>query len=197
MGVLRKTQLIITKCNPAKVNGALGGLYMSWIAVIAVLKVQFARVVTLALTISEQLEKPCEKYVTPALNQVVPSEYQQWIPICCGWACKWIAITVAWWVQRVLSAASTAMRGGLMASRHVMKYCREHGLNPGGIIPENHEDTYIDEMIGWSLAGVGFLWQLTGGFSAPFPLNMILWPCSIAEGIIRWSITTSAADYQM
>merc|ERR1712032_689567 len=177
--------------GPAKVNSALGGLYMSWIAVIAVLKVQFARTVTLALTISEQLQKPCEKYVEPALTSATPDEYQKWVPIVVGWICKWIAITIAWWVQRILCAWATAMRGGLMAARHLMKYLREHNINPGNMIPENHEDTYIDEVVGWSLAGVGFMWQLTGGFSLPFPLNVLFFPLNIVEGIIQWSITSS------
>jgi len=52
------------------------------------------------------------------------------------------------------------------------------------MIPENDEDTYLDEILGWSLAAIGFYFQYTLGFSVPFPLNIVLFPLQITESMI-------------
>lgn len=53
--LMRKTNLALTKVDPGKIDKAMGGLYLSWIAIIATLKVQFARTITLALSIADML----------------------------------------------------------------------------------------------------------------------------------------------
>lgn len=39
-----------------------------------------------------------------------------------NWLCKTVGMMVAWTVQRILSAAHSAMRGGFMAARHAMEF---------------------------------------------------------------------------
>ena len=38
------------------------------------------------------------------------------------------------------------------------------------------EDTYFDEMLGYTLAAAGFYTQFIWGFALPFPLNLIMFP---------------------
>ena len=51
-------------------------------------------------------------------------------------------------------------------------------------------DTYADEAVGYGLAAFGFYCQFTWGFGMPFPLNLVMWPFTLVEWYIRWSITT-------
>lgn len=187
--MLRKTQLVLTKCDPAKINTAVAGLYMTWIGVLATLKVQFARTITLALSISEFLHKPVNALLRPALDRVVPPQYAKWVPVCLGWLCKGIAMSVAWYVQRVQSAFSSAIRGGLLTSRALLKYAHSKGYTANGMLPKNHEDTYLDEAAGWTLAVLGFYFQYCVGFSTPFPLNLALFPLTLSEWYIEWTVT--------
>ena len=53
---------------------------------------------------------------------------------------------------------------------------------------EKPEETWADEILGASLAAVGFWYQLTAGFSLPFPVNIILAPLSFVEWAIRLQI---------
>ena len=154
--LMRKTQVFLTKCDPGKINTAVGGLYLSWIAVVASLKIQFARTITLALSIAEMLQRPVDWIIAPALLVIVPAEYRKWIPVILGWCCKSLAMSIAWYIQRVISAATSAVRGGLMCSRGVMKLCYRRGWRLGGMLPENDEDTYLDEVAGFMIAGLGF-----------------------------------------
>jgi len=64
--LLRKTQLTLTTMDPGVINEAFSGLYISWLAVFATLKVQFAATVALALSIADAFKNPCKWWVEPA-----------------------------------------------------------------------------------------------------------------------------------
>jgi len=189
--LMRKTNIFLTKCDPGKINTAVGGLYMSWIAVVASLKIQFARTITLALSIADMLQRPVDWIIAPSLIVIVPAEYRKWIPVILGWVTKSIAMSIAWYIQRVISAATSAVRGGLMAARALMKFCYRRGWNFGGLLPKDDEDTYIDEIAGFTLAALGFYIQFNFGFHMPFPLNWVFWPFEIMEYYIQWTITSN------
>lgn len=186
--LLRKTKLVLTTSDPEKINTALGGLYTSWLGVVSVLKVQFARTIALALTIAELLKKPCDLVILPALHFVVPPEYHRWLPVVIAWACKSIGMSVAFYIQRIVSAFSSAVRGGLQTSRALLRMAVKQGLWEG-----SDEDTYIDEVVGWTLAALGFYFQFCLGFSVPWPLNWVLWPFELSEYYIMWAVTTPDA----
>ena len=80
-----KTLFVLEKMNPQKVNTALTNLYSVWFAVISVLVVQFAQTVQMANSIAEFLAKPAKTYVKPVLHEMIPKEYQQWVPVLLHW----------------------------------------------------------------------------------------------------------------
>jgi len=53
----------------------------------------------------------------------------------------------------------------------------------------NHKETMLDEFVGWGLAALGFLFQISFGFHLPFPFNIVLFPLTVTEHSIRWMIT--------
>lgn len=185
----RKTLLVLRKMNPEKVNDAIGSIYRVWLAVIAVLSIQFARTVSLSLTIADFLQMPCKRFVEPAAKSAVPKEYQKWVPVVLEWTCKWIALSLAWTIQSIISAAASALDGGLVMARSLYAFCLAHNIRLAGLMPDKHQDTYIDEAFAYAFAAMGFFFQFKMGFDLPFPLNLVLWPFNLAEYYIRWSIT--------
>eukprot|EP01048_Picozoa_sp_COSAG05_P003907 COSAG05_NODE_192_length_14608_cov_6.266386_8_plen_340_part_00 len=189
--LLHKTHLVLTKCNPDKINTALGGLWLAWIGVIATLKVQFAQTVTFSLAIADFLQKSFDNFLMAPLLSVIPKEYHKWVPICLGWACKFVAISVAWYIQAVLSAVTSGIRGGLLFARSMMDFCIGRGWDLGGLIKKDHTETYIDEAVGWTLAFLGVYFQVfVINFSVPFPLNLVMWPFGVADEYIKWAISS-------
>ena len=51
-----------------------------------------------------------------------------------------------------------------------------------------HDNFYPPRSYGIAL--FGFYCQLMWGFGLPFPLNIVMWPFSLVEWYIRWSITS-------
>lgn len=63
-----------------------------------------------------------------------------------------------------------------------------------GLIKKDHTDTYVDEMMSYAFAALGFYFQFMLGFRVPFPFNVLLWPFQFAESYIRWTITSAGGS---
>lgn len=97
-----------------------------------------------------------------------------------------IAVTIAWTLQRIISAFHSAIRGGLMFSRNILNY-----LSAMNYVHIDHEKTYLDEVAGYGVALLGLWFQLSLGFSLPFPLNIFLLPFSILEYLLLWAVNST------
>ena len=133
---------------------------------------------------------------------------RKWIPVLVNWVCKTFGMLVAWTVQRILSAAHSAMRGGFMASRHLFKFLAERngkkfnaedtcvpGVAASLCVSTPHPTTlcccrYLDEVVGFALAGLGFYTQLKLGFGLPFLVSFILFPVSCLEYVIEYLVSS-------
>mmetsp|Transcript_26237 Transcript_26237/g.42644 ORF Transcript_26237/g.42644 Transcript_26237/m.42644 type:complete len:305 (-) Transcript_26237:114-1028(-) len=181
----RKVKLVLTKMNPEKLNAAISSIYKVWIAVLAVLKIQFARTIALALTISDFFQRLINRFIVPIVDKATPKEYnKKWVPVLTDWMCKSIGVGIAWKIQTVITAFTSSLAGGLMMSRAVIVILAKHGQGP-----QDHNDTIADEVASYLFAFLGFYFQFTQEFRAPFPLNIILAPLQLAEYYIRWAVT--------
>jgi len=187
--VIHKTKLVLARCHAEKVNTAIGGLLQSWVAIEAVLRTEFAKTIALAVAIGDMVKKPLINIVAPVLVHITPEAYHQWIPIVLGWIAKSAGMSIAWYIQRVISAVHSGMRGGLLFWQSLMAFSYNRGWRFGGLIPEDPDDTYIDDVLSWPLAAAGFWWQFKRNFHVPFPLNLVLWPFSTLELALQWRIT--------
>lgn len=181
--VTHKAKLIAKVVKPEMISTQLTLLYSGWVAVLATLKIQFAKTIALGAAIGHQLYGPCEKFVQPLLSDMTPDEYKHWVPWGLKWGCKAIAVYIAWWIQRIISAFHSAIRGGLMCGRELVDFANEKGY-----IKTSSDDTHLDEIVGWSLAGLGLVVQFMLGFAVPFPLSLVMWPMYFVEGAIAWTI---------
>uniref|UniRef100_A0A7S3WUS9 Uncharacterized protein n=1 Tax=Strombidinopsis acuminata TaxID=141414 RepID=A0A7S3WUS9_9SPIT len=183
--IVHKAQVALKAVNPDTVSDGIVGLYTGWVGVLAILKIKFAKTVTLGEKIGEQLYEPAKKF-EPMIEGMVPEEYRKWVPVAVRWTCKVSAITVAWWVSRVISAFHSAIRGGLLFGKYLVDYLHERG-----ILKSDSSAQSMDEAIGWGVALAGLLFQFATGFGVPFPFNLVLWPLQLLEAFIVWSVAAS------
>jgi hypothetical protein len=83
--MIRKTQLVLTKMNPEKIDKAMGNLYRVWLSVAAVLTIEFARAISMALAISDFMKQPVDRFIAPTVQLAVPDQYDRWVPVILGW----------------------------------------------------------------------------------------------------------------
>lgn len=188
--IVRKGNLILVKMNPQKVDKALGTIYKVWLSVIAVLTVKFAATIALAISISEFIKKPLNRYIAPIVQVATPDEYDKWVPVLFGWFTKAFAMSIAWYIQSVLSAVTSSLVGALMISQALIKIVRSKNSTAEKWLPEDLDSTQFDEIISYGIAALGVYVQFKMNFDVPFPLNIPLFPFEFAEYYIRWSITS-------
>jgi len=187
---IRKISLVLTKMDPKKVDNAVVILYRVWLSVVAVLMVQFARTISMALTMSDFMIIPVNRYIAPTIALAMPEEYKKWIPIVLGWAVKSIAMSIAWFIQTLLSAVTSAMSGGLMMADSLLQICVKKKWTLGGWITDDLDKTYADEILMYIFAALGILFQFMLRFDMPFPFNLIFWPLEVFEYYLKWTITS-------
>lgn len=134
-----------------------------------------------------------DRFIAPVLKKLTPDDYDKWIPIILGWIAKGIAMSIAWYIQSVITGFTSALKGGLMMARAFYQFCIYRGFTLGGLIPEDHSKSVVDEGLSYLFAGLGFYVQFRSGFVLPAPLNLILWPLQVGEYYIRWTITKKSA----
>lgn len=174
--------------DPEELSVAIGGLYGSWLAVQGVLRLEFAKTITLGISVAEMATPLLQRLTIPVLAHILPKQYHHWIPLMIKTTARALGVALAWRIQVVVSAFHLALRGGLLCARALLRWREKRGY-----VRVSEEDTYADELLGYSIAACGFYCQLNQGFSVPFPLNILMLPFSCVEWYIRYTITDVVA----
>lgn len=194
-------------------------ILLGFVAVIATLKLQFAKTITLGSSISKGLETHLQPLLLPTMKSLLPRRHRKWAQLALSLSFKSIAISIAWSIRRVISCYHSAIRGGLLCSKNILLYLRCMGYlsdnnnkssnssdddaSSGGGDSKHDDDgskkavgldalLQIEFVLGYLLALCGIVFQLSFGFSLPFPLNVILFPITIIEYILVWIINNSS-----
>jgi hypothetical protein len=160
-----------------------------------VLEKEYARVISLSLTLAGYFERVAHFILEPPAKMCVSQDYHKWVPVVIGWGCKAVAMNIAWRIQRVLTASTSAMAGGLMFSRAILRMLSKRGIRLLGLIREDSVESPLEDIIGFTVAAIGFYTQIetqyNNGFTfeVPFPISLVTWPFDIAERWIQWEIT--------
>jgi len=181
--------------DPQKLQQAMIALFNVWLAVIATLKFKFAKTVAISLGIAGMLSTPAIRILGPPMAMIMGSELKHWVPAIIDTAIKAVAVWVATWVQAVISAYYSGLRGGKMIAIAIFAILTERGLlekAPDWLVtkPFDPDESFLDEVIQWPLAIGGLYYQLTHAFTLPFPWSLICLPLSIVEWILRWQVYT-------
>lgn len=180
----RKVSLFLKVTDPAKLNEGLAGITAGATGVIAVLRNQFAQSIALGTSLGDIFTKSADKFLTPTLEHVVPKEHHKWIPVIVSYICRSVAVTIAWWCQRVISAMHSATRGSDLLLKGVFALLAQHKINTMGF--STSHQAYPAGVT--ALAVVGFYYQLSRAFGLPFPFNILLLPVSFFEGMLAWTL---------
>ena len=196
---IQQTNIVLKTVDPMKVNQAAAALYTTWLGVSAVLEKEYVRVISLSMTLADYFERIAHFLLEPPVKMCVSEEYHRWVPVVIGWGCKGVAMNIGWRLQRVLTASTSAMYGGVMFSRSLLRMFSTRGIRFFGLIPSysknSPRDSPLEDIIGFMVAGFGFYTQIesqyrTGfSFQVPFPLSLLTWPFDFLERWIQWQIT--------
>ena len=118
---LQQTNIVLKTVDPMKINQAAGALYTTWLGVSTVLRQEYARVINLSLTLASGIERLSYFILQVPLNIITPKDYQKWVPAIIGWISKGIAMRLAWRIERILTASTSAIAGGAMFASSIIR----------------------------------------------------------------------------
>jgi len=150
--------------DPERMMKALQFLFTVQISVIATLKFEFARAVAIALGVANLVQLPLTRLLGPLLAMAMGKDIQHWIPAIIGTIVKIIAVLVAAKIQQTISAFYAGLKGAAMFAEGLISILGEAGIMdkcPDWIAPKPFDAnlSYLDEVIGFPLGAIGFLWQ--------------------------------------
>ncbi len=123
----QKTLMILKAIDPMQINQAMAALYTTWMGVAVVLEKQFARTIALSVSMADTMRPAVAWLLSPAVYHCVPRDYHKWVPLLVEeWMCKAIAMSLVWRIQRVLTTYSSALAGGLLFSRSLLRMWSRH-----------------------------------------------------------------------
>ena len=183
----RKTLLFLKTVEPKRVTDALAGINAGMLAIVATLKLEFAKSITLGNSIALIVEPTAVAYVVPGLKVALTKDYEKWAEPLVTYTIKSIAVSVAWLVQRVVSAFHSAIRGAHMFTTNVLEY-----LTSQGYMSNEQQSVLLLKTFGApALAAIGLWFQFRSGFTLPFPLNVLLFPFTLIEWFLLWAVNSS------
>jgi hypothetical protein len=83
----------------------------------------------------------------------------------------------------VISTVQSSIKGGLMFARGLLHFIEQNGL-----YSVKHEDTYVDEVLGFILAAAGFYTQASLLWNLPLAVDILLSPFHALESVLTWSV---------
>jgi hypothetical protein len=191
----KATVAMIAVKDPSRLMQALSFFMMAYFSVIATLRFEFARTVALCLAITDMLKVPLFLVFGPLVSMLLGPKMGHWAEATIMTTIKIIAVIAACYVQEIISAFYSGIRGGTMFAIAFINFMSLKGyMDSFPCVPKpfDAEKTYVDEAVAYPLAAVGFFVQFHFGFSLTFPLNIILLPLTIVEWILRWEIFGAA-----
>jgi len=178
--------------KPERLQSAFGALFQAYLAVLATLRLEFARTTAFALGIVEMAKFPIIRVALPVVTSVLGEELAHWSKTLVETALTFIAVIFAWFLQMIISAFYSGLRGGRMFADGLIAFLTEKELMDKVPLikqPFDPDESYLDEAVGYSLAAVGFCFQIFNGFNLPFPLNIVFLPLTIIEWFLRIQIS--------
>ena len=183
-----KFLLIVQTVDPAQLGRALTGINTGILAVLASLQVRFAKALTLGSALGKTIYKMVDATVLPDLEDKTDPKYRKWVKPVAMYSCKFIGFMFAMSIWRMIMAIHSSTTGAQMACSALMAYAIRHKYIK--LKDDKRSSTKSKEFIIFTsgLALVGFYWQLSNGFSLPFPLNFFLLPVTVLESVLGYFV---------
>lgn len=176
----RKLYLFARTVDPYQVSDSTAAIWGALLAIVATLRVHFARAITLGSSLGDMAHNHLTKSTTPILQQAIPPELQRWVPVIDGFLFKLVGVLAAWFLSRLIAGFHAAMKGANMFVINAIRLARARGF----VDEHFDENSPRASALAVILAVLGFYWQLSNGFSVPFPLNVVLLPVTMVEWLL-------------
>ncbi|ESL09197.1 hypothetical protein TRSC58_03086 [Trypanosoma rangeli SC58] len=174
----RKLGVFLRSVDPVGLKEAFHGLLFAVLAVLAALKNRYASALVFACGVANAIGShfPFKDFI----EDLLPPEQKKLADAIVLFVLNFIGVTIATALQRHILALHCALRGATMLVGNAIAFGKEAGLVEDGAAISSQRRSIL---VG-AVASMGFLWQASNGFAAPFPFSILLFPLTLAEWLL-------------
>lgn len=174
----RKLGVFMNSVDPVGLHQAIRALLFAFFAVLTAIGDRFTRALAYGCSLASLAKDhvPLENILADAL----PPQQKKLAKTITMAILNTIGLLLAALLQRYIMTAHCAIRGAQMFVEHMIIFGREAKL------VESHVsmDTKQGKLLIGAVACLGFLWQASQNFALPWPLNILLFPLTVAEWLL-------------
>lgn len=183
-----KFLLVCRTVDPSELARAFAGINTGLLAVLATLRVHFAQAVTLGAAIGITINHLLAVQVIPHFEKKTSPDFRKWVKPLFNYGTKTVGFLMALILWRSIMALYSSTRGAQMACEGMISYLARNKYVQVPTREGNYKLSKEFVLSSTLLAALGFYWQISHGFSLPFPFNFVLLPLTIFEGMLSYCI---------
>ena len=176
----RKLVVAMKSVDPKTVTKATSAIWTALLACVAAVETEFARTLSLGVSIGTALNRPAQRFVVPVLRSLAPPFAYDWIPDGVAQTCRFAGAVLTYLLlsESIVGAIYAGVKGGHLLLDSFLEFCDSHGLQ------YLEKDRHMDELAAWAVVALGVAFQLfvlDPDDDLPFVLDIVLAPFLAVE----------------
>lgn len=188
--ILSHFRNVLIAIDPQEAMNGFKGLWTVTVTLLATLRSSFAKDIALGVSLGQTIEGSLSRHLKPFIVKTsqIEDDMKPWLDFMIETICKFIGVSIALVLVRVVSAFHSAVKGGSLLTRYLFQFLSNKGLAPKITQEESlgHqlESNQFFIIVQYALALYGFWYQISTGFALGFFLRLVLFPFVILETIL-------------
>lgn len=188
-----KRSLTIAKCaDPNKIRDLFRGLWPGVVAVIATLRSRFAYAACLGTCTGQVVFETIQFGMRERLDKL-SLDNKRWTEVGLQQSCGLVSVCLSFYATRIMNTLNAVLHGSTVLSKVCFQYVKSQQA-----LPESDRSTIAkcvlplmnqyssklgseQEIVKWSIAVIGFFYQIRREFRFPLPMKVPLAPLYVME----------------
>ena len=175
---MKMVSICLRAIDPHRISEAFTGFIMGLMAVIATLRSNMAKCISVGAKIGEHITDLLKTRAQKPLYEKFP-QHKQWVDVGLQSSSTLIGVVFSLMLVKVVNAFNCALDGSRGLTNQLIRYAHSKGR----LLSVNESDRSVRAVV-IGIAFVGVMTQLKAAFKCPWYLKLVLLPAVLSENIL-------------
>ena len=175
---MKMVSICLRAIDPHKISEAFTGFIMGLMAVIATLRSNMAKCISVGAKIGEHISDLVKTRAQKPLYEKFP-QHKQWVDVGLQSSSTLVGVVFSLMLVKVVNAFNCALDGSRGLTNQLIRYAHSKGR----LLSINETDRSVRAVV-IGIAFVGVMTQLKAAFKCPWYLKLVLLPAVLSENIL-------------
>ena len=175
---IKMVSLCLRAIDPNRISEAFTGFIMGLMAVIATLRSNIAKCISVGAKIGEHISELAKSRAQKPLYEKFP-QHKQWVDVGLQSSSTFVGVVFSLMLVKVVNAFNCALDGSRGLTNQLIRFAHSKGR----LLSVNENDRSVRALV-LGIAFVGVMTQLKAAFKCPWYLKLVLLPAVLSENIL-------------